>query len=182
LLALLQRSQPGNIDVQTDPNLSPQARAYQAARTRAARQQRAQAAERAAFTGENLGGQGSGAFETTLGGIQESAGRDIAGFEAGLVGQEIQARRQDLLNGLQLASAIGARDQEAAIRTQLAQMDEAYRRAALAQQRELGFGELGLRGQQLAQQQAQFEDQFGLNRAQFEADQNRLALLLALGG
>ncbi len=175
LLQLMQRSQPSDINPNEDPNLAPQARAYSAARTRAAQRQRSTAAERAAFTGENLGGQGGGAFDSTVNSIQEGAGQDIAGYEAGLVGQEMQARRSDLLNALQLANAVGARDQSAQIQMQLANLDAQIRRESLAQQGSIANANLGF-------QQSQWNDQYGLAQQQFTADQNRFALLAALGG
>ena len=163
LLRLMGRSEPGAIDVNSDPNLSPQARAYAAARQRSAAQEREQTAERAAFQGLNSGGQGSGAFDTSLAGIQENAGRDIAGNEAGLVGQEVAARRNDLQQALQLANAIGARDQASQLQQQLAQLDTTYRYAALNQQN------------------SQFGDTYGLDRAKYESETNRNALLDAWG-
>jgi hypothetical protein len=175
LLALMKRSQPGAIDPTTDPNLGPQSRAYAAARERSAGKERAATAERAAFTGLNSGGQGSGAFNSGLQGIQENAGRDIASNDAGLVGQEVQARRADLMNALQLANAIGARDQSASIQQQLAQLDNTYRYAQLGQQNNQFYS-------QLQQQQNQFNDNYGLNKAQLEADMNRNAILAALNG
>lgn len=164
LLRLMARSEPGAIDVSTDPNLAPQARAYETARQRGAQRERARLAERAAFTGLNTGGQGSGAFTGGLGDIYQRAGEDIAGQQAGLVGQEVAARRNDLLNALQLANAVGARDQSTAIQKQLAELDNSYRYAALGQN------------------QRQFEDQYGLNLAQLQEQANRNALLTALGG
>lgn len=164
LLRLMGRSEPGAIDPNTDPNLQPQAAAYRRARERGAQQERAQAAERAAQQGLLAGGQGSGAFETQIQGIREGAGEDIAGYEAGLVGQEVNARRNDLMNALQLANAIGARDQAAQIQQKLTEMDSQYKYAALGQN------------------QRQFDDQYGLNLAQFEQQANRDAWLNLLGG
>jgi hypothetical protein len=166
LLQLMNRSQPGAINVATDPNLASQADAYSVARQRAAGRERAMTAERAAAEGLNSGGQGSGAFDTSLQGINENAGRDIAGYNAGLVGQEVQARRNDLLNALQIANSVGARDQSSAIQQQLAALDNQYRYAALAQN------------------QGQFNDTYGLNKAQLEAEANRNAILslLSQGG
>ena len=175
LLRMMARSEPGDINVQTDPNLAPQARAYSDARQRAAQQQRAKLAERAAFTGFNPGGQGSGAFNTGLGDIYERSGQDIAGQQAELVGKEVQARRGDLQNSLQLANAIGARDQSTQLQQQLADLDNKYRYASLGQQ-ESQFG------RNLGFQQGQWNDQYGFNLAQFKAQQDREQLLAALGG
>lgn len=164
LLRLMSRSEPGPIDVNADPNLSPQARAYSDARQRGAQRERASLAERSAFGGLNSGGAGSGSFTSGVADIGERAGQDIAGQQAGLVGQEVAARRQDLLNSLQLANAIGARDQSASIQTQLANLDNQYRYSALNQN------------------QSQFNDQYGLNKAQLGANLNRDAYLSLLGG
>ena len=139
----------------------PRALAFSGARQAGAQRERAKLAERAAFQGLNPGGQGSGAFESGAAGINQQASRDIAGQQAGLVGEEMQARRQELISALQIASAVGARDQEAQLRLQLANMDESFRRA------------------QLAQQGSQFSDQFGLSLASQIADLNRDSLITA---
>ena len=164
LLRLMARSEPSNINPLTDPNLAPQANAYSAARQRGAERERSALAERAAASGLNQGGAGSGAFEQGISNLTERAGQDIAGQQAGLVGQEVAARRSDLLNGLQIANSVGARDQAAQIQRELANLDNQYRYAALGQN------------------QSQFNDQYGLNRAQFEYGANRDALLGLLQG
>ena len=155
--------QTGGAITTDDPNINPQAVAYRRARERGAERERAQAAERAAFMGLNSGGQGSGAFETDIQGIREGAGEDIAGYEAGLVGQEVQARRQQLMQGLELANAVGARTEALALQRQLADLDNKYRYASLGQQ------------------QGQFEDRTAYDYAQLEAEMNRQALLAGLG-
>ncbi len=164
LLALMARSAPGPIDINSDPNLAPQANAYSAARQQGAARERAALAERAAFGGLNSGGAGSGAFNAGVADVGERAAQDIAGQQAGLVGQEVTARRNDLMNSLQLANAIGARDQSASIQAQLANLDNQYKYAALGQN------------------QSQFNDQYGLNKAQLGAQLNRDAYLQLLGG
>lgn len=175
LLRLMARNEPGDINVQTDPNLAPQARAYSTARQRGASREREALAERAAFGGFNPGGAGSGAFTSGVADIGERAGEDIAGQQAGLVGQEVQARRNDLQNSLQLANAIGARDQSTQLQQQLADLDNKYRYASLGQQ-ESQFG------RNLGFQQGQWNDQYGLNLAEFKAKQDRDALIAALRG
>jgi hypothetical protein len=134
-----------------DPALAAQSSAFRQARDRGATQQRAQAAERAAANGTLQGGQSSGSFDTTIGGIAESAGQDIASNDAQLVWQEVQARRdevQDLLSmALQSGDAESARDLQA----ELARMDAELRR------------------QQMAQQHRQFITGLGEDRRQFNA-------------
>lgn len=153
LLRLMGRAEQPVGDMSGDPR----AAAYQRARLLGAQRERGALAERAAYTGLNSGGAGSGAFETGIQGIQEAAGEDIAGQQAGLVGEEMQARRDDLQRALSIASSVGARDQEAQLRMQLANMDEAFRRAQLGQQGSQFQ-------QQLGQQGSQWDDQYGLNR------------------
>ena len=146
-----------------DVNADPRAATYRKARQRSAQDERARFAERAAASGLNLGGQGSGAFETGIQGIQEGAGEDIAGYEANLVGEEVQARRQQLMQGLELALALGARTEATALQRELANLDNTYRYAAL--------GEQG----------RQFNEQSDLSWTQLEALLNRQSLLDALG-
>ena len=159
LTRLIGRSEQPVGDMAGDPR----AQAFSGSRQSGAQRERAKLAERAAFQGLNPGGQGSGAFETGVAGIGQQASRDIAGQQAGLVGEEMQARRDDLIRALQIASAVGARDQEAQLRLQLANMDEAFRRA------------------QLSQQGSQFDDRFGLERASQIALLDRDAILGAAG-
>ena len=141
----------------------PRAQQFAASRQSGAQRERARLAERLAAQGLNAGGQGSGAFDSSVAGINQQASRDIAGQQAGLVGEEMQARRQELISALQIASSVGARDQEAQLRLQLANMDEAFRRA------------------QMAQQGSQFDDRFGLDRASQIALLDRDAILGAAG-
>lgn len=145
----------GPIDVNADPR----AAAYRRARQRGAGDERARLAERAAFTGLNLGGQGSGAFETGVQGIQEGASEDIAGYEADLAGEEVQARRQQLMQGLELAVALGARTEANALQRELANLDNTYRYAAL--------GEQG----------RQWNDAYGLDRIRLQKQADRDAVL-----
>ena len=154
LSVLNQTQQPPSVEGNTP--LSAQAATYRNARLRESQRNRASMAERFAQEGLNSGGQGSGAFDTGITGLNESAGRDIAGYEAGLVGQETQARRQQLMQALQLANAVGARSEAAQLQRELALLS----------------GSLN---------QENAGSQLGLNYAQLEAELNRQALMAALG-
>lgn len=147
-----------------DPRNAAQQGAYNRQRDRAAQNERAALAERSAFNGLNSGGAGSGAFETGIQGIHEQAGQDEAGYGAHLAEQDYQAKRQDLAHALDLANAVGARQEAAAIQMQIAQMDNQYRYSALGQQ------------------QGQFEDQMAYNYTDMTAQNNRANLLAGLGG
>lgn len=160
-----------------DPDIKPQADAFRLARDRAAKQEREMMAERAANTGLNYGGQGSGAFESGLQGIAEQAGQDKAGFEADLVGRRLDARRQQLMQALQLADALGARSEANTLQSELAQIDAGLRQNALGVQSSLGRGQLGLGLLNSMMGNQQFYDQMGYNYADLTSRLNRDAFL-----
>lgn len=150
----------GPIDASNDPR----ATAFRNAQSRGLERQRQALAERAAASGQLQGGVGSGAFDTELQGLRENASENAANYEAGLVDDEVQARRQQLMQALQMADAIGARSESAALQRELAQLESQYKYAALGQQ------------------QGQFEDQMGFNYAQYQQNANRDAMLQLLYG
>lgn len=154
ILALL-GTDPNTASI-TDPDLAPQAEAFRGASRRGVADTRAALAERAAFTGLNLGGQGSGAFDTDVQSLGENAGFQEAGYNANLVGQKLEQRRGTLLQGLQLAQAMGATEEAQSIETQLASLDAELRQTGLETQSNLGRGQLGLGvlSQMLQQQRA----------------------------
>src|SRR5262245_34966386 len=147
----------------TDADLKPQADAYALAQYRAMQQQRAMLAERAAAAGLNTGGAGSGAFDTNLQGLAEQAGEKSAAFNADLVGRKLTERRAQLMQGLQLADAIGARQEANALQAQLAAIDAQLRQTALS----------------LSDQH--FYDQLGFDYSNLLTGANRDALLTLLG-
>lgn len=158
--ALLQAMQGANAPYDpAAPQNASQQNAYNVQRDRGAAQERAAMAERAAFTGLNSGGQGSGAFDSALQGIHEQAGQDEAAYGGQLAQQDYQAKRQDLSHALDLANAVGARTEAAALQTQLANLDQQYRYAALGEN------------------SRQFDDTKAFDWTRWQADQNRQALL-----
>lgn len=163
--ALLKAMQGANAPYDpNDPRNAAQQMAFNRQRDQSAQQERAAMAERGAFNGLNSGGAGSGGFETGLQGIQENAGQDKAGQAAHLAQQDYQAKRQDLAHALDLANAVGARQEANALQMQLAQLDSQYRYSALAQN------------------QSQFEDQMSYNWTDWLTNQNRRNLLDGMGG
>ncbi len=121
-------------------------------------------AERAAASGLNSGGAGSGAFDTGIQGIHEQAGQDEASHDSTLVGNEIQAKRSNLQQALDLANALGARTEATTLQAKIADLDNTYRLKTLGQQ------------------QGQFEDSTALNYAQLLAQINRDTMLYGSGG
>lgn len=164
-----------------DSDLRPQADAFKLARDRSAKQEREMLAERAAFTGMNSGGQGSGAFESGLQGIQEQSGQDTAAYNAALVGQKLQERRGMVMQALQLADALGARSEANTLQSQLAQLDAGLRSTGMQMQNQLGRGQLGLGFLNTMLNNQQFNDQMGYNYADMISKLNRDAFLNGMG-
>lgn len=164
-----------------DPTLKPQADAYNAQRTRGARDERSALAERAANQGLLQGGQSSGAFDTGMQGIEETASQDKSSHDAALVGSELQARRGQLMQALQLAEALGARTEAGNIQSELAALDAQLRTTGMGIQSDLGRGQLGLGllGTLLGDQNQ--KNQLGFNYADLLSRLNRDSLLAGMG-
>lgn len=164
--SLLRLMDQGNkpVDLQNDPTLKAQSDTYRVSKKRGEAEQRAALAERAAFTGLNSGGQGSGSFESALGSLGEQTNEDIAAHDAQLAYGELSARRSALLQAIQIADAIGARSEAEQLNVALAQIDAAMKQA------------------QLTQNQNQFADTTAFNYAQLLENSNRNAYLAALNG
>lgn len=173
---LLQKLQEfGQPTSPNDPIIAGQTEAYRNERTRSAEAERAQMAERAAFQGLLSGGQSSGAFDTTVQGINEQAGQDVSGFKAQLMGRELENRRSQLASMLSLAVQSGDQESARSLQLQIAQMDQELRKMGLAQQGSQFNAQLG-------QQQSQFNDTFGAQQAQQYTDNTYRDALLGLFG
>lgn len=137
-----------------------------------AKASRAAAAERLAAQGLNSGGSG-GALDAEVNKINEGAGTDKANAMGGFVTQEMQARRQDIVNAISAAQG----EDKTALQLQLAQMDQQIRQQQLALQ-DKG---LGLQSTQIGNQNQQFYDQMGFNYGQANNNSNDLLLSALLG-
>jgi hypothetical protein len=197
LLSMFQKSQqPPSI---TDPALAAQSETFRAGQQRSAERQRSQLAERMAHQGFASGGAG-GALDAGIQQIGAQRGLNEATYDAGLVGNEVSARREELMQAMQLAASIG--NQEAArelqkelsmldiglrgrgldIQENLGGQDVGLRKEAIQQQGSLGRGDLALRmmlgmqGNQLAY------DQLGLGAGQWLMDFNQDNFMNYMGG
>lgn len=141
---LLNRSKQGlNINAQTDANIRQQADPYEAAMIRAERERMADVAEQRGPLA-NLEG------ERRLG--AEKVGQASGAFEASLIGQEIQARRQEIADALQSRGTILSQDQQEALQRELANLDAQLKRYSIDQSTGLGYAGIaqqdrGLQGQ-----------------------------------
>lgn len=155
-----------------DPNLQPAAGAYRLARERARTGEQQDLAER-------LGARGlssSGAMDTGINQTWDRAGEDIAGFEANLVLNELNTRRQEILKAMALAGDMIGTDQRLALQKQLADIDAAIRRESLGTQRDLGFADINTRMLLGLLANQQFNDQLGFNIGDREAYWNYMGL------
>lgn len=103
----------------TDADLAPQARAQRAAIERSALKNRAGLMEQASAQGlaDSEGIRAAGR------GIEEQAGRDIGAADAALIGEKLKARRDQIAQAVQVASAMGMQQEANDLQRQLANLD-----------------------------------------------------------
>jgi hypothetical protein len=124
-----------------DPTLAPQVEVYRAQAQRGQERQRLAASERAAATGQSESGY---LDNLIMKGIQDQA-MNTAGFNANLLGGEMNKRRDELQAGLRLAAATGDAESARELQTRLAQVDAMMQQQNLGLQSRLGEGDLNLR-------------------------------------
>jgi hypothetical protein len=130
-------------------------------------------AERAASQGLLLGGQSSGGFDTALQGVQEQIGENTSAFDAGLVGNEVQQRRAEMQQLLNMALQSGDAESARELSMALSKMDLEYRRQALAQQGSQFNADLGYRNRALDQSGSQFNANLGFQQGQWNDQYGR---------
>lgn len=144
---LLSRSNQSLSVGANDPTIRAQTDAYSAAQDRSSRDYLSNLAEKAGPYA-NLRG------ETRL--ASEQAGQNTAGFQAQLMGNELEARRTEIQNALMQMGGILSKDQSTALQAELANLDAALKRQGLA-----------LQGQQIGNQNSQFYANLGQGQDQF---------------
>ena len=168
--------------------LQPVSEAYRAGQQRSTERGRSAMAERAAQTGT----LGAGGFDTGVQKLYNQEGRNVSEFDARLMQGEVDARRQQLIQGLTLAQQTGNSEAERTLRAQLALLNSAtdesqfgrelgFRESALTQQGRLGSGQLILQLLGLLTGNQYNYDVLGSNNAFRLSDINQNALQLALG-
>lgn len=191
----------------TDPDLAPQARAFQSAIDRATAAQRRQLVHQAS----REGWADSGGFDERAAALAQQGAQTIGAFQADLVGQKLQQRRDQLQTALAAAMQLGLTEEAQDLQRQLANLDamlqrEGYslqerlgnldaelRRLGITTQselgrrdidvrRELGIGGLNLGLLQTLLDNQQFNDRLGFDIGALAAGLNRDALLAGLRG
>lgn len=125
----------------TDSTLAPQVEVYRAQAQRGQERQRLAASERAAATGQSESGY---LDNLIMKGVQDQA-MNTAGFNANLLGGEMNKRRDELQAGLRLAAATGDAESARELQARLAQVSAMMSQQGLNLQGQLGQGDLALR-------------------------------------
>lgn len=171
----------GPFDIQSDPTYQGQVRAAQVASLRGADRQRAALAERMAANGQLAGGTGGG-FDAGVNGILEQQRESDRGYAAGLAGDRLNAREQQLMQAISMARSVGQDDVANQLELQRLQLQQELGRSDLDLRAELGRGQLGLGQAQLGQQGDLGYANLGLGYAGLQNSMNRDAILALLGG
>ena len=162
----------------TDPDLAPQARAFQDAQQRAIARQQQEAAEQG-FAGGNLG---TGAYRQELAGLRQQAGEQQAQFNAGLLGSAREQRMANLMNALQLGQGQITSDEDLRLRMNALNAQTGLGQQDLALRSTLGRGQLGLGLLQAMLGDRQAANRLGFDVGAFNANLNQSAMQQLLSG
>lgn len=138
--ALLRMLNPQYTQVDpNDPTIKGQTDVYraEAERARAARRN----AEMEALGAKGLGS--SGAADAALASGYQDMSRGVSGYAANAVAQEQTARRNEMMDALRIATAMGMQDEARALQWQIAQLDAQLSREGRAQQGQQFNDQLG---------------------------------------
>jgi hypothetical protein len=150
---LLQRAKQGAAIDRNDPNVRAQSDAYAANEERARRNYLADLAESSGPLA-NLRG------EERL--AAERVGQRTGSFEAQLMGREIDARRQEIMQALSELRGMLSTDQTLALNRELAYLNDAAQRYGIATQASTAASNRDLQWQQALMQNDQFTRNLGL--------------------
>lgn len=135
-----------------DPGIQGEMAAQERTLERGRQDRRAAMAERMAASGQNSGGAGSGAMESEIAAGYEDKGAAKTGLQAQLYSRELSARRDKMMQSLQLALQTGDAESARSLQLQMAQMDDEMRRLGLNQQKSQWDDSYGLQTQDAAYQ------------------------------
>ena len=177
---LLQRATQGTAIDANDPAIRAQSDAFRAQQSRAARELMTQQAESGGPLGQAFA---QGQQRATA----ERAGQAAGAFEAQLIGNELQQRRQEIQTALSELGGAISNDQKMKLQRDLAALDAELKRlgistsastaaAELALKEKLGLGGLNVDLMRALLQNQQFGNELGFNIAEREAFWNNEAL------
>jgi len=142
-----------------DPIIRAQADAFAANEQRASRNYLADLAEKAGPLANLQGEQRMAA---------EHLGQATGGFEAELMGRELQSRRSEIADALNSMRGMLSADQQDNLQRELASLDAAIKQQGLAVNQSQFGSDLGYRYANLAQQGSQFDRNLAQSGSQFD--------------
>ena len=142
ILGIMGQNQ-GPFDAENDPA----SKAFTRVQQRAADKFRADQAEQRSVQGlgQNQQGEVSGALGADIGGAQSTLAENIASFQSKMIVDQINQRRQQLMQALQIGAGLLSQDQQVSIQRELATMDNALRQNMA--QADIGLRQYGQQGQ-----------------------------------
>lgn len=144
-----------------DPIIRKQADTFAAARTREGRRYLQELAE-SKGPGGNIGAEGRM--------VAEKAAQASAEHEGSLLGDELAARRQQIMTALSESRQFMTAQQQMALQQELANMDDIFKRTQLGQQESQFARSLAQQGRSLDLNQSQFENNLGQRAYEYDTD------------
>jgi hypothetical protein len=138
-----------------DPGIQGEMQAQERTLERGRQDRRAAMAERNAASGLNSGGAGSGAMDAEIAAGYEDKGAAKTGLQAQLYSRELSARRDKMMQSLQLALQTGDAESARALQLKMSQMDNELQRMGLSQR------------------QSQWNDSYGIDKGRFDYERDR---------
>jgi len=127
ILDLIQGKGQGDINKQ----IAPQVEAFQRGQERNMSRGREEAAQRLLASGQGaVDGGSSGALESSIQGLRQQAGENTNRFTSQIMANELNNRREQLMQALQMGAGLLSEDQQLALRRELSNID-----ASLARER-----------------------------------------------
>ena len=154
------KTDPNNVSL-TDPDLAPQAQAFSNQQQRSQERAQQELAEQA-FAG---GTRGTGAYGAELGAMEQQRGEQQGAFNATLLKDAKTQRLESLFNAMGLAGQQVTADEALRVQKELGLGDLNIRGTDVANDYKLGQGNLGLGLLQALLQDRQGNNQLGLNAA-----------------
>jgi hypothetical protein len=185
---MTQLTAPVTAPTADDPTIKAQTDAFSLSQQRGNEREQNQLAESAAFDNTRT----AGGFLSDKLGLEQQRAEAEGAFGADLRGRELQSRRDQVAQALQLGAGYLSDQEHQALQKQLADLDAAVRREGIQQQGSIASGDLALRSRlgegqlnlgllsELNNQQRS-SDQLGYNYTALQTQANRDAILTALG-
>lgn len=161
---------PSNVSLQ-DKTLKPQLNSFAMLRDRLRQKSLESAAEGMAAQGLDS----SAAMDSERRMANENYSDDVTGYGANLMGEEVKARRQQLMDALQTGAGLYTEQQKMQLQNELARLDDATRRYGIDSQARTAQADVNARIKAMMLQNEQFNKDLGFRIGDREAAYNQNA-------